>query len=580
MPTTTPSRRLRFGPPLALLLALALPACGARAVAAAANLAISGWPGPPAEAEALLSGALRAPRDSVARVAALGRLAARLQEGGWLEARVAARRDTAAGVLEVTVTPGPRYRWQSFAIDASPADSAAFAASLDWSRDGPVGPGALGAAIQRAVTEAEGAGYAWATLGVSVWDADSGRVRARLSGTRGPRVIVEQVRIEGLVVTRPDVAEAAVGRLKGLAYNPASARLATQRLEQLGVFRRVDYLGVAGRGDWRQGVLRWRVEEPHYNTFEGAVGVQGSAGAVGLARLELGNLLGTARSIALAWQSRGPGLTDFAARYVEPMLFGRALRVEGMLQQQIQDTLYTRFTWGASGRVALGERLRAEAGFQEEAVVQPQNPVRDANTQNTSFTLERDGRDDARDPRTGTREKLVATQAFTHETLQPGPSLPTTGRDLTGSALQFEGDWHRRISRRSGFAIESRAAERFSTDRVLGDWQRWPVGGAASLRGHVEDEYHVDRYALARMEWRWFLGFPGQRAVLFWDHAHMETRLALPAGGDRQDVVEADGFGVGLRMPAAGGDVDIDYGIAPGHGVLEGKIHLRLVTVF
>jgi hemolysin activation/secretion protein len=115
---------------------------------------------------------------------------------------------------------------------------------------------------------------------------------------------------------------------------------------------------------------------------------------------------------------------------------------------------------------------------------------------------------------------------------------------------------------------------------VLGEWERWPVGGAASLRGHDEEAFRVDRYALARFEWRWFVGSQGQRLALFWDHAEMQTRVALPAGGDAFRHRAADGTGVGMRLPAAGGDVDLDYGLEPGHGFLEGKIHLRLVTSF
>ena len=559
---------------LVLGLAVAWPA-------AAARLSLRGWPGPLAAGEAPLQSALRAPRDSVALAGALARLSASLQGDGWLDARLAARWDDDRDpLLEVWVTPGVRYRWESIAVDAVPADSSVFAASFTGLRGAPASPGGLAAAIVAAVDGAEASGYAWASLGVSGWDADSGRVRVQLTGALGPRVRVAEVRVDGLVVTRPEAAEKAMGRMRGLAYNPQSARFATRRLEELGIFRTVEYLGIAGGGDWREGVLRWRVAELRYNTFEGAVGVQGNAGAVGLARLELGNLLGTARSMTLSWQSRGRGLSDFGARYVDPMLFGRALRWEGALQQQIQDTVFTRFRWGTRARVALGGGLRAEAGFEEERVVQPHGDVREADAQNTSFALERDGRDEVRSPRRGTRVRLEATQVFTHETLRPQPGAPPAGRDVSGSALQVQGEWHRRLSRTAGLALETHAAGRFGSERVLGEWQRWPVGGSASLRGHDEEEFRVDRYALARLEWRFFLGAPGQRASLFWDHAHMETRRALATGGDRLDRFDADGLGVGLRLPAAGGDVDLDYGLAPGRGALEGKIHLRLVTAF
>jgi hypothetical protein len=50
--------------------------------------------------------------------------------------------------------------------------------------------------------------------------------------------------------------------------------------------------------------------------------------------------------------------------------------------------------------------------------------------------------------------------------------------------------------------------------------------------------------------------------------------------GDRAREEAADGIGFGLRLPAAGGLVDLDYGIEPGRGFLDGRIHLRLVSAF
>ena len=570
-----------MGPVLAAALALLL----AAGPAVAAGFELAGWPLARAEAQSLVQGALRAPGDSLALDGALARLASRLQQQGWLDAAVnGAWSPPPEPVLRVSVTCGPRYRWASLVIEAPAADSAAFASLVDWRAGEIASPAALAAAIVRAVDASEAAGYAWATLGVSTWETDSAGVHVRLAGARGPRVTIDELRLEGLKTTRQDVAEKAMGRLRGSPYNPAAARAATQRLEQLGVFRRVEYRGVAGTGDWTRGVLSWRVVEPRYNTFEGAVGAQGAAGVVGLARLELGNLLGSARSMSLSWQSRGRGLTDFGARYVEPMLFGRALRWEGALQQQIQDTLFTRFRYGMRARVGLSARDHVEAGFEEERVVQPHADIRDADAQNTTFAIEHDGRDDVRDPRRGALGRIEATQTHARHTLVPVAGQPSATRNARSAAARFDGEAHRPLGRSSGVALEVRASGRFDGARVLGEYERVPVGGATSLRGHDEEAFRVDRYVLTRLEWRLFLGNSGQRASLFWDHAAMETRRAAAAttagtGGTLRRE-SADGVGFGLRLPAAGGDVDLDYGLSPGNGFLEGKIHLRLVTAF
>lgn len=556
--------------------------CFCAIASGAAELDLKGWPGPSRRAEGMLAPALAAAGDSVSLSRSLGSLVATLQADGWLDARAEGEWAGTPPRLVVRVAPGTQRRWGTLALDVPAADSAALAADLAWRPGEPAASAALTRAIERAVTRAEREGHAWAQLGVSGWSEDSGRVDVRLSGTRGPLVKIFDVRLEGIRVTQPEVAERAMGRLRGTDYDPSRIALATQRLAQLGVFRKVEYAGLAGGGAYAQGVLRWRVEEPRYNQFEGAVGVQGEAGVAGLARLELGNLLGTARAVGLSWQSRGKGLADFSARYTEPMLFGRALRLSGEMRQQVQDTSWTRFRYGARLSAAVGERERIEAGFGEERVAQSRGTVQSADQQETSFALERDGRDDALAPRRGTRVRVGATQSFKRERLRGAAAGSSSTRSARLSGADMTVEWHRALSRRSGLGLDATVAGRFTTQTELADWERFALGGAATLRGHDEEAFRPDRYALTRFEYRWFLGDAGERVALFWDHAQMETRTTNGAGGagTRHEKQAADGLGFGLRLPAAGGHVELDYGLAPGNGVLEGKMHLRLVTAF
>ena len=53
--------------------------------------------------------------------------------------------------------------------------------------------------------------------------------------------------------------------------------------------------------------------------------------------------------------------------------------------------------------------------------------------------------------------------------------------------------------------------------------------------------------ALARIEWRFFLGAGSQRAALFWDHAIAQTRLAVVGAGDHLETLQREGIGFGVR---------------------------------
>ena len=567
-----------------ILLVVALLGVPGAARAVAARLEYRGAVLSRREVESLAAPALRAPGDSTALAALLGRLVARLEDLGHLDARASGTWDAGRTVLRLETREGALFRLRSVVIEApGPADSAAFAEALTLRPGDPASPGAAGAAGERALQAVAGRSYPYARLSLSRFDPDppggaegpARGVSLRYAGTRGPRVGISRVRIDGLKVTRPEVAVRSMGRLAGRPWDREVALAARERLAQLGLFRNVSFEGLEGEADWSQARLVYRVEEPRYNRFEAVAGFQGDAGTAGLARLELGNLLGTGRTVALRWESRGRGRSDFEANYAEPLLFGAPLRLEGVVQQQIQDSLYARTRWGGRARFTLGAQEQLEAGFEEERVVQERGELERAEIQSTVFALARNTLDEPLAPRRGTRTRLEATQSFKREVLRPQGS-----GHARGSAVELHGEWHLPLGRAAGLTLELSGAGRSSSQRVLPLFERYRVGGATSLRGYDEEAFRVDRFALGRLEWRWFLGQAGERAFLFWDHAAMATRLALPQGGDRLEVLERDGLGFGLRLVAAGGLVGVDYGLEPGRPPLEGKIHLQLVSTF
>jgi hypothetical protein len=393
-------------------------------------------------------------------------------------------------------------------------------------------------------------------------------------------VLVDTVRIDGLVTTRRDVADRALGRLAGLPYNPDASRAAAARLAMLGVFARVGEPSLEAGPHWEHATLVIPVVEPRYNRFEGALGLQGGGGVVGLASLDLGNLLGTARTASLAWQSRGGGRTDLSVRYVEPFVAGLPYRVELGLVQQMQDSTYTRTRWGVRLGHGLGAGDRIELGYEEERVVQTRGAALNAALQNTSFAYERDGRDDRLSPRRGVRARVSGSGVFKRETLRaPIAGEPASRRSRAGLAeLAFEA--HRPLAARSGVALEVQAQGRFAGDVVLEPWERAPLGGARTLRGYDEEAFRADRWVLSRFELRAFPGSVGEHVALFWDHAELFTREATEPAGTALRHERADGLGLGLHLVTGAGRVDVDYGVAPGRGALDGRIHLRLVSTF
>lgn len=530
------------------------------------------------QAEALFAPALRAPGDSVSLAAALRRLVGGLQAAGYLDARARARWDSGGATprLQVDTETGERYRITRLAIDSpSPAESLVFASALrirvgDWASTT-----ALSDALREAVRQAAGTGHPYAQLVVSQleWDRRQG-ARVRLGGSLGPGVTVSEVRFEGMKVTGTGLARRAVGPLAGRAFDPRSAEAGRERLMRLGLFSSVAYDGLEGESDWTRARLVYRVEEPAYNRFEGAVAAQGEGGVAGLVHVELGNLAGSGRSLAASWQSRGEPGEALWARYVEPLVLGAPLRFEAMLEHQREDSLFLRARWSARLSFLLPGRERLEAGYEQDHVIDQTADKAEVNAQSTLFALERDGRDAPLVARRGTRLRIGASQTFKKEPLGPDGTRKSTLSSADGLA-----DMNVPLARRMGAAWELSAAGRFASERVLGVYERYPLGGSTTLRGFDEQAFRVDRYVLSRLEWRWFAGTSAQHLAGFWDHAWTFTRLPSESG-TRTETVSHDAVGVGVRVVSRAGLVGVDYGLEPGRPPVEGKLHVRLVTQF
>ena len=83
---------------------------------------------------------------------------------------------------------------------------------------------------------------------------------------------------------------------------------------------------------------------------------------------------------------------------------------------------------------------------------------------------------------------------------------------------------------------------------------------------------------LTRLEWRAYVQ-GGQYAFLFWDHATAATRVPTPVG-DHVQVLNRDGYGVGLSLAASAGRVGVTYGVSSGLGPLSGKLHIQVMAPF
>jgi outer membrane protein assembly factor BamA len=98
-------------------------------------------------------------------------------------------------------------------------------------------------------------------------------------------------------------------------------------------------------------------------------------------------------------------------------------------------------------------------------------------------------------------------------------------------------------------------------------------GGATTLRGYREDQFYGDKVGWANIEYRFLLA-PLARLFFFIDLGYYERELP-----DIKDEF-LSGYGLGISFPGPLGILQVDFGMARGLSLSEGKLHFRLINDF
>ena len=142
--------------------------------------------------------------------------------------------------------------------------------------------------------------------------------------TRGPRIFVERIDIEGNTTTLDQVIRRQFRSVEGDPFNPREIRNAAERVRALGYFANADVSSREGTAP-ENVIVDVNVEEQPTGTL-GFGASYGSGPGFGLnASLSEDNFLGRGQQVALGF-STAEGSRSFNFGFTEPYLFGRDLR--------------------------------------------------------------------------------------------------------------------------------------------------------------------------------------------------------------------------------------------------------------
>ena len=450
----------------------------------------------------------------------------------------------------------------------------------------PFAPRELSSRISDLLAEYDGAGLPFAQVWVdSVGiDADSAAVDLALTIVEGTPRMVSSVVVEGLAKTKKSLAVKIAGIEAGTEYRAQVLEDAFLRLTASGVFTEVDYPTVRMSADGQGVDAVLHVEEPERaHTFAGALGyASAEAGEErtlsGLVQLDLNNIGGTLKDLGVLWTNDGAGRNETHIRYRDRLFFGRRLEAGLRLEQVGQDTLYTWQSAGVDfsrnvGR-AMGTLLGARVGaFGDRNVY-------------SSGTLVRSTRWRARlgasalrgSERRGGYGNLEAAVTFATKsnTYREGFTGPADVRQTIydGALVAVVPVW-----RSLNYALDARADWLQTSEASVPLPEQFYIGGARTVRGYRENQFHGRHVAYARNERR--LGrTPREGLYVFVDAGSVEQETPTADGGVTLDRLGLAGWGFGVRSFSRVGRIDLSFAVSDGVSLQQTKIHVLLEQNF
>ena len=430
----------------------------------------------------------------------------------------------------------------------------------------------------------EHAGYALAACSVGdvalvpAADVDSALVVLEIE--EGPRVVIDEVRVEGNKETQTGVIlrETRIGA--GEVYHPERVAAIRSRLNRLSIFSRVDEPELYMVGT--RGGLLLRVEEGKTNTFDGIAGYApglnpGDAGYfTGMVTIGMRNLFGTGRKMNLRWQKEDRFSQDLSVGYVEPWLFGFPVNAGADFQQRRQDSTYVRQAGTFTIELMASEELSLSLSGTTESVIPSSDTVTARVPRSSSLgggaEVLYDTRDDIYSPEGGARyradyhyaRKRIAATAFT-----PGidANVQRFGLDLEVYVSPFA----RQVI---AVGVHGRQAQGGGVDES----QMYRFGGAQTLRGYRENQFLGSRVAWTNTEYRFLLG---RRSFVY---GFMDTGYYYRPGDTRTALPSTEafhyGYGLGLRFDTPLGNMGVSFALGKGDSFAQGKIHVGVIGDF
>lgn len=456
--------------------------------------------------------------------------------------------------------------------------------TLGLVRGGRFVPRELRNRIRELLESYDDAGYPFAQVWIDsiALDAEQNRVHVAAFVVEGDEKMLQDIHVEGLKKTRPEMAIRLSGLEPGRPYRASALRDAFVRLSASGVFEDVSEprLRVSSDGRGVDAVLVVE-ESKQTHSFLSALGYATEEGGAekeisGLAHLQLNNIGGSLKDLGVFWSNDGKKRNETRLSYRDRFFLGKQLGVGLTIEQIGVDTLYTWQSVGAEverpmGR--LGANILGVTGgvFGDRNVFSVGTLLRSWRLRAAAgVSLARGSAKRKAYFKAGLRLTLARKTRY----LRGAPD----GETIAQYVVEFHGEGSVRLRPivRAGFVLQYKGLE--SNETVLPISERFYIGGARTLRGYKENQFNGRRVATLRSELR--LGRrPKENVYVFTDAGFVAREKSDDGDVVREDVFKA-GYGFGLRTRSRVGNVDLSFGVGDKLSLQQTKVHVFLEQNF
>jgi outer membrane protein insertion porin family len=299
----------------------------------------------------------------------------------------------------------------------------------------------------------------------------------------------------------------------------------------------------------------------------------------GLVDIGIRNLFGGGRKINVFWQKQDQFSDEFRLAYQEPFLLGLPFHLGLGMSRLVRDTTYIEWQYHGNVELPLSESLSAFVTLSTRNVSPDSLASRILRLPRTESFMTESGikwdiRNNLRNPSRGvalevsfgiSRKKNIGPQyLITEDSLL---QLIT----MQNMKLSLSGYWP--VFKHQVFANRFHARLINSKGEILRITEQFWFGGATTVRGFREAQFYGKNVFWLNSEYRFIMG-PDTRFFIFVDNGYFER--------SSPDVISKwlTGYGLGIRLPAPLGIMQIEFGLEKGAPFSEGKLHIRLVNNF